>query len=89
MDIRQNRSWMYNRLMSNRRGYNEAFSKGVDEFVSYACQERNLSIKMVTILVSMKLVTKLVSIKLVTKLVSIKLVTKLVSMNWSPNWFLN
>jgi len=43
MDIRQNRSWMYNRLMSNRRGYNEVFLEGVDEFVSYACQERNLS----------------------------------------------
>jgi len=29
--------------MSNRRGYNEAFLEGVDEFMSYACQERNLS----------------------------------------------
>ena len=29
--------------MSNRRSYNEAFLKGIDEFVSYACQERNLS----------------------------------------------
>jgi len=26
---------MYNRLMSNRRGYNDAYLKGVDEFVSY------------------------------------------------------
>jgi len=37
MDIRQNRSWIYNRLMSNKREYNEAFLKEVDEFVSYAC----------------------------------------------------
>ena len=43
MDIRQNRKWIYNRLMSNRRGYNDAFLKGVDEFVSYTCQETNLS----------------------------------------------
>jgi len=43
MDIHQNERWMYNRLMFNRMGYNEAFLKGVDECVSYACQERNLS----------------------------------------------
>ena len=39
MDIRQNRSWMYDRFMSDRSGYKDAFLKGVDEFVSYACEE--------------------------------------------------
>ena len=34
MDIRQNRSWMYDRFMSDKSGYKDAFLKGVDEFVS-------------------------------------------------------
>lgn len=43
MDIRENRSWMYNRLMPGRKGYTDAFVNGVDEFVSFACQEADLS----------------------------------------------
>jgi len=43
MNILQNRSWMYNRLMLDRRGYTDAFLQGVDDFVSYACQETNVS----------------------------------------------
>ncbi|CAJ2648225.1 unnamed protein product [Trifolium pratense] len=38
MDIRQSRSWMYNRLMPGRRGLTDEFLKGVDEFVSFAIQ---------------------------------------------------
>ena len=34
---------MYDRLMSNRRGYTDAFWKRRDEFVSNASQEMNLS----------------------------------------------
>jgi len=34
---------MYDRFMSNRSGYKDAFLKGVDEFVPYACEETNLS----------------------------------------------
>jgi len=34
---------MYDRFMSDRSGYKDAFLKGVDEFVSYACEETNLS----------------------------------------------
>ena len=34
---------MYDRFMYDRRGYKDAFLKGVDEFVSYACEEKNLS----------------------------------------------
>jgi len=34
---------MYNRLMPNRRGYTDVFLKGVDDFVSYVCQETNVS----------------------------------------------
>ena len=45
MDIRQNRYWMYDRFMSDRKGYKDAFLKGVDEFVSYACAETNLSME--------------------------------------------
>jgi len=43
MDIRQNQSQMYNTLMPNRRGYTNAFLKGIDDFVSYACRETNVS----------------------------------------------
>ena len=43
MDIRQNRSWMYNRLMPGRKGYTDAFLNGVTEFVSFACQQAYLS----------------------------------------------
>jgi len=34
---------MYDRLMYDRRGYKDAFLKGIGEFVSYACEETNLS----------------------------------------------
>jgi len=30
---------MYDRLMSDRRGYKDAFLKGLDELVSYACED--------------------------------------------------
>ena len=43
VDIRQNRSRMYDRFMYDRSGYKNAFLKGIDEFVSYACKETNLS----------------------------------------------
>jgi len=34
---------MYDRFMCDRMGYKDVFLKGVDEFVSYACEETNLS----------------------------------------------
>ena len=43
MDIRHYRSWMYNRLLPGRQGYTDAFLNGVEEFVSFACQQEDLS----------------------------------------------
>lgn len=43
MDIQQSRGWMYDRLNLDRRGYADAFLNGVDEFVSYASLQTNLS----------------------------------------------
>ena len=39
MDIRHHRSWMYNRLLPGRTGYTEIFLKGLEEFISFACQQ--------------------------------------------------
>ena len=39
MDICYHRSWMYNRLLSSRKGYTKFFLKGVEEFISFACQQ--------------------------------------------------
>ena len=43
MNIRQYRSWMYNRLLSGQKGYTDEFLNGVEEFVSFACQQANSS----------------------------------------------
>jgi len=43
MDVHENRSWMYNRLLPGRKGYTEAFLNGVAEFVSFALGKTNLS----------------------------------------------
>ena len=43
MDIRQYHSWMYNRLMPGRRDYTNEFLDGVEEFVSFACQQAHLA----------------------------------------------
>jgi len=43
MDVHENCSWMYNRLLPGRKGYTEAFLNGVAEFVSFALEKTNFS----------------------------------------------
>ena len=43
MDIHQHCSWMYNRLMSSRKGYTNEFLNGIEEFFSFACQQAHLA----------------------------------------------
>ena len=37
MDEHERRQWMYNRIAPGRREFTDAFMKGVDEFLEYAC----------------------------------------------------
>ena len=38
MDIIEHREWMYNRLLPGRKGITDQFLRGVEEFITFACQ---------------------------------------------------
>ncbi|XP_058774870.1 uncharacterized protein LOC131649136 isoform X2 [Vicia villosa] len=40
MEIPRHRTWMYNRLLPGRSGHTYEFLKGVEEFITFACQQR-------------------------------------------------
>jgi len=41
ISFRVDRIWMYNRLLPSRKGLNEDFIKGVDEFVAFAITQED------------------------------------------------